>query len=118
MPGELAGADTQIKSLDDVPDIARIAARQRFFRRWYRAIALAPFAVLIFIILKFFSDTPASNGWMAALYATLVWGIAVAVYAFYVTFWGVSCPVCGLTFGIGETCKNCGMPRHGGEFIL
>jgi len=107
------GAETQIKSLDDVPAVARLAARQAFFIRWYRAVALVPFTVLIFIALKFFSDTPAGNIWMDAIYATLGWAIAVAAYAFYITFWGFLCPVCGYRFGSGEKCKNCGLPRHG-----
>lgn len=113
MQGELAGAETEIKSLDDVPAVAGVAARQLFFVRWYRALALVPFTVVIFISLKFFADSPVGKFWLAAIYATLIWSIGVAVYAFYVTFCGVSCPVCGYRFGIGEQCRNCGLPRHG-----
>lgn len=113
MHGGLGGAETQIKSLDDVPSVARRAARERFFIRRYHAVALAPFAVFIFISLKFFPDASAGNFWMGGLVATLVWAIAVVGYAFYVTFWGFSCPVCGWRFGAGEKCSSCGLPRHG-----
>lgn len=115
--GGLGGAETQIKSLDDAPRVARRAARERFFIRRYRTVALAPVTLLIFIGLKFFGDDPISDLWMDVLYATLAWAIAVAVYTFYLTFWGFSCPVCGWRFGIGEKCSSCGLPRHGDESI-
>ena len=117
MHGGLGGAETQIKSLDDVPSVARRAARERFFIRWYRAVALAPVTLYILIGLKFFGDDPMTDFWTDVLYATLAWGIAVAVYAFCVSFWGFSCPVCGWRFGIGEQCSSCGLPRHGDERI-
>jgi hypothetical protein len=104
---------TQIRSLDEVPNVARTASREAFIRQWYHALALAPVTVVVFISLKFFPDTPAV--FMTLLYATLVWAMAVVAYAFYTTFWGFHCPVCGWRFGIGENCSSCGLPRHTDE---
>jgi hypothetical protein len=101
----------QIKCVDDVPEAARLADRQQFLNRWYRPVAMAPFAVFLFIDFKFF---PNSNNWLVVGIglATLVWAVGVAGYAFYLltTF---KCPKCHERFGLGEVCKSCNLPRHG-----
>ena len=47
----------EVVSLDDFPIVARLAARQQFLAKWYRAMALAPFAAVLFVVLKFFPDS-------------------------------------------------------------
>ncbi len=100
----------QIRSLDDTPSAARIAARQRFLNRWYKPLAIAPFAICLFLSLKFFPD---SRSWffVALIEATLVWAFGVAAYAFYLLFW-FQCPRCQSRYGIGGQCRSCDLPRH------
>jgi hypothetical protein len=97
-------------SADDFPNVARLLARQLFLQKWYKPVALAPFALMLFITLKFF---PNANGVLfdILIFATLGWAIAVAGYAFYLMF-GVKCPACDSRFGIGQSCRSCGLPRH------
>lgn len=57
----LGGAETQIRSLDEVPEVAHLAARQQFLRKWYKPVALAPFTLFLFVSLKFFSDTDSAQ---------------------------------------------------------
>ena len=95
--------DQEIRSLDDVPSAARVAARQRFLNRWYKPVAVAPFAVCAFVGLKFFPD---SRSWflVALVEATLIWAFGVAAYAFYLLFW-FKCPRCHSRFGLVERCQ-------------
>ena len=117
MQGGLRGAATNIRSLDDVPELARVAARQQFLRKWYRPVALAPFVVFLIVSLKLFPDTQESSLWTGLIFASLLWAIAVAGYAFYTNFWGFRCPVCGWRFGSREKCGSCGLPRHADEVL-
>jgi hypothetical protein len=102
--------DTEFKCLDDQPSRARIAARQQFYRKWGKVVALAPFVVALFVVQPFFSK---STSWIpdALLAASLVWGIVVVGYYFYLLF-AVKCPACGWRFGMGDKCMNCDLPRH------
>jgi hypothetical protein len=107
----------EIKSLDDTPRVARLAARQRLLQKWYRPVAIAPFVLVLFISLKFFGDSPATPLWLATLLASLAWAILVAGYTLYLTFFGLRCPNCGWRYGSGEKCNTCGLPRHRGTFV-
>ena len=50
--------------------------------KWYQAIALAPFTIFVFVVVKYFGDS--TNRFLDVLVgATLLWAIAVAVYTFY-----------------------------------
>ena len=98
-------APSEVRSLDDVPHTAQQAKRQEFLRTWYRAIALVPFAVVVFISLKFFPDSD-SKLIVASALVSLIWAIGVAAYSFYLTFFGLKCPVCGWRFGVGDKCKH------------
>lgn len=102
--------EQEIRSLDDVPSAARVAARQRFLNRWYKPVAMAPFAVCLFVALKFFPD---SRSWflVSLVEATLIWAFGVAAYAFYLLFW-FKCARCHSRFGLDERCRSCGLPRH------
>lgn len=99
-----------MKSLDDDPEIAKVAARQRFLNKWYHAFALAPFAILIFIDFKFF---PNSNNpvLVALVFLSLLWAMGIAGYAFCLLYW-FKFPNCGSRFGLGDQCRSCGLPRH------
>ena len=106
---DTTGVEKDITCIDDVPGIARLAARQQFLAKWYRT---SPCAICCdhFIAYKFF---PNSNSWtqVVLVFVAIIWGMAVAGYAFYLMF-AVRCPVCKSRFGLGEKCRSCGLPRH------
>lgn len=102
----------KVTCIDDVPSAAHLAARQRFFKRWYRPIALAPFALIVFVAIKFFSNST-SKLIDALIFLSLAWALAVAAYTFYLVFFSLKCPACASRFGIGDKCRTCGLPRHG-----
>jgi hypothetical protein len=88
-----------------------LAARQQLLAKWYQAIAIAPFVIVVFVGLKFFGDS--TNRFLDVLVgATLLWGVAVAVYTFYLFFF-LKCPRCGWRFGSSTNCGSCNLPRHG-----
>jgi hypothetical protein len=100
----------EISCLDEVPSLARIAARQQFLTRWYKAVALAPFVVVLFVVLTFF---PKSTSRIPILFvfASLAWATAIVGYSFFLMF-AVKCPACRWRFGMSDRCMNCGLPRH------
>jgi hypothetical protein len=102
--------ESNISCLEDVPSVARLAARQQLLARWYHAIALAPFAAVLVIDAEFFGYSD-SRLWLVLVGATLIWAFAVAVYTFYLTFF-LKCPRCGWRFGSGDKCGSCNLPRH------
>jgi hypothetical protein len=99
-----------ITCLDDVLVAARLAKRQQFLLQWYKAVALAPFALVVFTGLKFFPNSN-SRAFDALVFVTLAWAMAVAGYTFYLLFW-LKCPKCKYRFGSGEKCQSCNLPRH------
>jgi len=94
---------TNLTCLDDDPSAARLAARQQFLVKWYRAVGLAPFFVAIVITMRFFadSDTRSFGGRIAwgLVFASLFWTIAIAAYTFYLQ-WFLKCPRCQWRFGL------------------
>jgi hypothetical protein len=100
----------EITCLDDVPSSARQAAYQQFLAKWYTAVGLAPFGIVIFIALKWFADST-SRIWDVLVGATLTWAIAIAAYTFYLLFF-LKCPRCECRFGSGGACRSCRLPRH------
>ena len=52
--------DDAITCLDDVPDLARLAARQQFFLKWYQAVGLVPLGLFVFIVFRFFPNSNSS----------------------------------------------------------
>lgn len=69
---------TVITSLDDVPDCARLAARQLFLFKWYQAVALAPFIIVLIIRLKLF---PNSHSKLSMSYLRLFCGRCSPLYS-------------------------------------
>jgi hypothetical protein len=107
---ELDGAGNTLTCIDDIPTVARLAARQQFLNKWYRPLGLVPFSVLIFIDFIFLHGS--NNGLLVALvFISLLCAGAVSGYAFYLLF-AVKCPVCKNRFGLGENCSSCNLPRH------
>ncbi|MGD0444723.1 MAG: hypothetical protein ABSA39_12385 [Edaphobacter sp.] len=101
----------EISCLDDCPELARRSAWQQQVVRYYKLIALAPFAICLFIVLRVFPDST-NRFWIWSVGFTLVWAIAIAGYSFYLLFYGVNCPQCGSGFGVRDQCRSCGLPRH------
>jgi hypothetical protein len=97
-------------SVDDFPNLARLASRQQFLNKWYKPVALAPFAVVLFVIFKFFPESN-SGVLLAGVFASLIWAMFVAGYGFYLIF-GLKCPVCAARYGLGQKCRSCDLPRH------
>jgi hypothetical protein len=113
--------DPRIACLDDVPNVARIAVRQEFLKKWYRPVAIVPFALVVFIELRFFPESTSPIP-IYFVYASLAWAGAVISYTFFLMF-AVRCPVCNRRFGLGDKCTSCGLPRHrssdsGGELSI
>lgn len=102
--------NTGIKCLDEAPSLARIAARQEFLTRWYKPVALAPFVVVLFVVLTFFPKST-SRIPIVFVFASLAWGMAIVAYSFFLMF-AVRCPACSWRFGMSDKCMNCGLPRH------
>ncbi len=99
-----------IDSLDDVPEIAGLAARQLVFTKWYKVIGLVPFTIFLGIGLRYFPDSSAQL-FVALLLASLGWAIVVAVYSLYLLLF-LACPACDQKIGTGASCSSCGLPRH------
>ncbi len=100
----------KIACVDDVPALARLAARQRFFMRWYQALGLAPFAVVLIIVLGVFPNS-SSPILEVLIFAALVWPLAVVIYTVYL-WMTLRCPACHNRFGMGDNCRSCKLPRH------
>jgi hypothetical protein len=100
-----------ISSLDDVPEIAKIAKRQLFLNQWYRPVALAPFLLAVILGVGIFRDHSRNPILLAYTFASLLWAILIAGYAFYLLF-SFRCPNCSARYGLGENCRSCGLPRH------
>ena len=103
-------ASGTITCLDDVPALARVAARQRFLMKWYQPVGLAPFVVVLVISLGFFPDSN-SPILVFLVVASLVWTLAVVVYTVYLWV-TLRCPVCKNRFGMADNCRSCKLPRH------
>jgi hypothetical protein len=99
-----------IRSLDDVPASAQQAAHQKFLAKWYRLVALGPFALVVLIVLKFFGNST-SKVPDVFVGATLIWAILIAGYTFYLLFF-FKCPRCHQRFGSQDSCRSCSLPRH------
>jgi hypothetical protein len=99
-----------ITCLDDVPNLASLAARQKFLSKWYAALATGPLGVFVPIEIVF--DPKASSRKLAALIlVSLIWAVVVISYTFYLSL-AIHCPACEHRYGSGETCRSCNLPRH------
>src|SRR5438105_3812648 len=95
--------------LDDVPSVARIAARQEFLNKHYRLVVLLPVFVATFIGCKFFGEN--SPATLCFVFTSLILGLSALGYHLYLVI-TLRCPVCGWRFGRGDKCSSCGLRRH------
>jgi hypothetical protein len=103
-------AKDEITCLDDVPEVARIAARQEFLNRYHKPVAMIPFIVVMFVALKLFPHSTSVIP-IVFVFASLGWALVVVGYAIYLRF-ALRCPVCGWRFGLRDKCGSCDLPRH------
>ena len=109
---ELSNLPCPVACLEEWGRYARIATKDRFWKRYYRVLALAPFAVIIFGVLRFFPEST-SKVPIYIVGVSLVWAMVVAFYAFSLRLRAdfIRCPRCGSRFGLGACCNSCGLPR-------
>jgi hypothetical protein len=102
----------KISSLDDDESYVKLEKRKTYFQNNYRWIAIAPFAVVLFVGLRFFPNS--QRALMLPIVASLFWAMGVAGYAFalLIQCQRFRCPRCGWRFGGGDTCGSCSLSRH------
>ena len=100
----------KIRSLDDLPELAKLAKRQLFLNKWYKPLAMAPFAVFIFLDQVFFPKSR-SPILIAMMIPIGIWVMSLVGYSFYLLLF-LRCPYCSSVYGLGDRCKACGLPRH------
>ncbi len=104
--------------LDESEPYAQINKRTKFFQKYYRALALIPFAVVMFVILRLFGDPPIGGPRnkfiLLPVFIVLGWAGFVPFYALslMVRRRRIRCPSCGNRFGSDDQCISCGFPRH------
>src|SRR5438270_10788069 len=99
----------EITCLDDVPTVARIAARQEFLKKHYKPVVLIPVFVATFIGCRFFGENSSATFYLVS--ASLILGLSALGYHLYLVI-TLRCPVCGWRFGRGDKCSSCGLRRH------
>jgi hypothetical protein len=101
----------KVASLDVVVAFVSLKTRKVYLQRSYRWMALVPFAVVLFLGLRFFPNSKAA---VPFVFAVLLWAGFVIAYSFFLLIrcWRYPCPRCGWRFGAGETCGSCSLPRH------
>ena len=67
--------------LDDFPHLADVGKRQQFINRWSQPLAIAPFAVILFVDFAFFGG--ADNRWAVGIVlVSLLWAIHLSAIRF------------------------------------
>src|ERR1700722_6655144 len=110
---------TQWRCLDESEPFARLGRQMQFLRKYWHVIAIAPFAITIFVLLRFFGNS--TNRLLdIPIYLTLGWAGFVVVYSLIISLRTsfIHCPRCGWRFGGGEQCGSCSFPRHAVSSLL
>ena len=109
---ELSNLPSRYACLEEWDKYSRLNTKDSFWMRYGRALALAPFTILIVVLLRYFSNTT-SKVPDYFIWASLVWLLAVVLYALSVStrILFIRCPRCGYRFGLGTFCGSCGLPR-------
>jgi|HubBroStandDraft_6_1064221.scaffolds.fasta_scaffold16951_2 hypothetical protein len=104
---------TQWRCLDEWGPFARLNRQMQFLRKYWYAIAIVPFAVIVLVGLRVSGDSP-RRFWDIPIAISLAWGLFVAIYALILTVRTLSirCPRCGWRFGLADQCGSCGFPRR------
>jgi hypothetical protein len=79
-------AEDQSAAVDDALEGNRLATWQQFLQKWQTPIAFGPFALPIFIMLKFFPNSPANWLFLTVIFTTGFWTVTVAGYALYLKY--------------------------------
>src|ERR1700737_2534934 len=53
----LSNLPCPVSCLEEWGKYARIVTKNRFWKRYYRVLALAPFAIIVFLVLRFFNES-------------------------------------------------------------
>jgi hypothetical protein len=109
---EMSNLPCPVSCLEEWDKYARIVTKYRFWKRYYRVVALAPFAIIVFLVLRYFGEST-SKVPVYIVGASLIWSLAVVFYALSLNVRSnfIRCPRCGLRFGLGDCCSSCGLPR-------
>jgi hypothetical protein len=101
------------RCLHESEPFAHLNRQLVFMRQYWYAFAIAPFAVTIFVLLRFYG-TSTNRLLDIPIYVTLGWALLVAFYslALIVRVLFIRCPKCGWLFGGGDKCGSCGFPRQ------
>lgn len=104
---------TQWRCLDESEPFKRLNRQMQVLRKYWYAIAIAPFAMIVFVGLRFFGDSP-SPFWNIPIAVSLAWGLFVVRYGLILTVRTLSirCPRCGWRFGLSDQCGSCSFPRR------
>jgi hypothetical protein len=109
--------DSQIRSLEDWDYYVRLNRRVTHLKKYWQWLAMGPFAVVLFIGLKFFGSSvnkTVNQMFDVLLMISLAWAMLVAGYGLtnLARWFAVRCPRCGWRFGLRNQCGSCGLPRH------
>ena len=105
--------DFDLKALDQYQPYLRLERQTKLIRKYFYLAALAPFAVVLFVVLQYFPNSR-SNAVDAFVLISLAWGIGLAIYSLAVIgrWLLIRCPRCKWRFGGSDQCRSCGLPRH------
>lgn len=107
LPGE------KLEYLDDDPRYAQLTERVRFINRYWRAMAMGPFLVIVILAALLYRESIGRLPDVLLIMAA-AWIMFLAIYClsqiardlFY------RCPRCHWRFGLGKVCGSCSLPRN------
>src|SRR5919108_5423905 len=110
----LDGSTNKPACLADDPGYANAEKRLEFLKKYWYALALTPFSILLLIIFMWFANSSAGTLFDALVLGTLGWALAICGYCLWliIRVLAARCPRCGWRFGLGEQCSSCGSQRH------
>jgi hypothetical protein len=79
-------AENDGTAVEDTREGEGLATWQRFLRKWQSPIAFGPFAISVFIMVKFFPNSPVNWLFLTVIFTTVFWAVAVAGYALYLKY--------------------------------
>ena len=104
----------KITSLEDWNSYVRLNAKRVFLRRYWYALAIGPFVVVILVFHRvLYQPSYAWNYGYTVMVAALGWALLVAAYSgvLFTRYLLIRCPRCNWRFGLGDRCGSCGLPR-------
>lgn len=108
-----------LRCLDESEPYARLRKRKESIRK-VRRFALAPIAVVMFVVVVIFRD-PSGDRWqlpiVVAVGLALAWTLLVVGYdlVLNVRTLTATCPRCNRRFGGDDSCFYCDLPRQIGR---